>query len=36
MHPMMANNTIESAMAKSDKSYIGKFINLVKNIISSF
>jgi hypothetical protein len=23
-------------MAKSDKSYIGKFINLVKNIISSF
>jgi hypothetical protein len=33
---MMANNTIESAMAKSDESYIGKFIHLVKNLISSF
>jgi hypothetical protein len=33
---MMVKNTIESAMAKSDKSYIGKSIHLVKNIISSF
>jgi len=33
---MMANNTIESAMAKSDESYIGKFILLVENIISKF
>ncbi len=36
VYTMMVKNTIESAMAKSDKSYIGKSIHLVKNIISSF